>query len=255
MNQLMAQDLSFDHAIDDAVTKISVERKDETIVFDSRMAWRFAVNSFKVFVIADPLVAASRVMGNRRGEVEIYTDLDDAKSKLIERGKLENERFIDIYGVDNFDYSNYNLVIDSTYSTPDELAGIIYDRFQDYCKSSVDTLDILMAPASLYPLSGGGYVDLVTPETQDEDNYPHNQISVIVFDGYHYVIDGQLYVLAAIMNKESFINVNLVDIDKYKFCKFSQSLISMIQADGLAFLQKYEEMGNFRYKSYPGYYS
>ena len=98
MNQLMAQDLSFDYAIDDAVTKISVERKDETIIFDSRMAWRFAVNSFKVFVIVDPLVAASRVIGNQRGEVEIYADPEDAKLKLIERGRLENKRFIDITG-------------------------------------------------------------------------------------------------------------------------------------------------------------
>jgi cytidylate kinase len=255
MNQLMAQDLSFDHAIDDAVTKISVERKDETIVFDSRMAWRFAVNSYKVFVIVDPLVAASRVMGNQRGEVEIYNDLEEAKSKLIERGKLENERFIDIYGVDNFDYSNYNLVIDSTYSTPDELADIIYDRFKNYCNSSVDTPDILMAPASLYPLSGGGYVDLKTLEMQAEDKCLHSQTTITAFDGYHYVIDGQLHVLAAIMNKESFIDVKLVDTDKYPFCKSSQNLIPMIQADGLKFLRMYEEIGNFRYRSYPEYYS
>jgi len=137
MNQLMAQDLSFDHTIDDAVTKISIERKDETIIFDSRMAWKFAVNSFKVFVTVDPLVAASRVMDSPRGAEEVYSDLEDAKQKLIERGRIENERFKDIYGVDNFDFSNYDLVIDSTYETPKALASLVYDKFQIYkCNKS-----------------------------------------------------------------------------------------------------------------------
>ena len=256
MNQLMAQDLSFDHAIDDAVMKISVERKDETIVFDSRMAWRFAVNSFKIFIIVDPLVAASRVMDNRRGEVEVYTDLQDAKSKLIKRGKLENERFIDIYGVDNFDYSNYNLVIDSTCSTPDELANIIYDRFKNYCNSSVDTLDILVAPASLYPLSWSGEIDLDALELHiKEKKYLTSQVIVTVIDGYHYIVDGYLQVLAAIMNRENFISVILVDTDKHPFYKSEQNLISRIQADGPTVLQKFEEIGKFRYRSYPEFES
>ena len=134
MNQLMARDLSFDHAIDGAVAKISVEREGETIIFDSRMAWRFAENSFKVFVTVDPLVAASRVMGSPRGQEEVYSDLEDAKQKLIERGRIENERFKDIYRVDNFDFNNYDLVIDSTNETPEALASLVYDKFQEYCK-------------------------------------------------------------------------------------------------------------------------
>ena len=133
MNTLMAHDLSFDHAIDDAVTRISVERENETILFDSRMAWKFAVKSFKVFVTVDPDVAAVRVMGSQRGEVEVYTDPEDAKAKLFERSRLEQERFIEIYGVDYFDFSHYDFVIDSSNATPDELADVVYEKFQEYC--------------------------------------------------------------------------------------------------------------------------
>jgi len=132
MNSLMATDLSFDHAIDDAVKKISIDRASETIIFDSRMAWHFAVNSFKVFVNVDPLVAAQRVISDQRGDVEIYADLEDAKNKLMERAKLENERFIEIYGVDYFDYSNYDLVIDSTNASQETLADLVYDRFTEF---------------------------------------------------------------------------------------------------------------------------
>ena len=139
MNTLMARDLSFDHAIDDATARISVERGNETIIFDSRMAWRFAKKSFKVFVTVDQDVAASRVMGSQRGEVEVYTDFEDAKSKLIERSRLEQERFIEIYGVDYLDHSNYNLILDSTHKTPEELANIVFDKFQEYCLSYIET--------------------------------------------------------------------------------------------------------------------
>ena len=131
MNNLMARDLSFDYSIDDAVRQISLDRASETIIFDSRMAWHFAVNSFKVFVNVDPSVAAARVINDLRGEVEAYSDLEDAKMKLFERAKLENERFIEIYGVDYFDYSNYDLVIDSTNAAPDELAALVYEKFME----------------------------------------------------------------------------------------------------------------------------
>ena len=254
MNQLMAQDLSYDHAIDDAVTKLSIDRKAETIIFDSRMAWRFAVNSFKVFVIVDPLVAASRVISNQRGEEEIYINLEDAKSKLIERGKLENERFIDIYGVDNFDYSNYNLVIDSTYSTADELAIIIYDKFQAYCVSFAQTHDVIMAPTSLYPLAGVKESDHKTLKLyRDKKEYLHSDITVAVFEGYHYIVDGNLQVLAAIMNNERFINVKLVDTEKFPYYKSATNLISKIQAAGISIIHDFEDIGKFQYKSYPSY--
>jgi len=134
MNELMAHDLSYDHAIDDAVTKISVERADETIIFDSRMAWNFAVNSFKVFVTVDPQVAAVRVMGSQRGDVEVYETVEDAKAKLIERSRLEQERFNEIYGVDYLDHSHYDLVIDSTDKTPEELADVIFNKFQEFAR-------------------------------------------------------------------------------------------------------------------------
>jgi len=213
------------------------------------------VKSYKVFVVVDPLVAASRVMGNQRGNEEVYTDLEDAKTKLIERSRLENERFIDIYGVNNLDYSNYNLVIDSTYSTPDILANIIYDKFRDYCMSGAETHDVVMAPASLYPLAGISELNLKKLELyREKKEYLNSFATVIVFDGYHYIVDGYHQVLAAIMNGESFIDVELVDTDNHSLFKSQQHLISTIQAVGISAVHDFEKTGNFRYKSYPDYY-
>ena len=255
MNQLMSQDLSYDHAIDDAVTKISVDRKNETIVFDSRMAWKFAVNSFKVFITVDPLVAATRVMTDSRGEEEVYTNVEEAKSKLIERGKLENERFKAIYGVDYLDYLNYNLVIDSTYAPPDEIAAIIYERYRDYCISGGEACNIMMSPTSLYPLARISDIDVGTLNKYEESKeYLHNYSSIIVFNGYHFFVEGHYRVLAAIINKEEFINVELVNTEKYPFFKNEENLISELQATGISSVYEFEEIGKFRYKSYPSFY-
>lgn len=128
LNQKMMTDPAFDHVIDDAVTEISKER--DHIIFDSRMAWHFACNAFKVFISVDPDEAAKRVFSAGRGEVETYKTTEEAKSALLERGALERERFISIYGVDYTDPANYDLVLDSTHSSSEEIADLIIREFE-----------------------------------------------------------------------------------------------------------------------------
>lgn len=135
MNKLMESDHKYDHAIDDTTTKISIERKDENILFDSRLAWHFAENSFKVFLSVSLDVAANRVMGDNRGDVETYKSLDDCKQQLKARATTEDRRYKEIYNIEYFDYSNYNLVLDSTDCTPDILAKILMDEHDFYVKA------------------------------------------------------------------------------------------------------------------------
>ena len=127
LNERMMTDPSFDHIIDDTVTKISVER--DHIIFDSRMAWHFAKNAFRVYLSVDTAEAAHRVFMAERGNVETYATEDDAREALEKRAELERERFLDIYGVDYADPSNYDLVIDSTDKTSEIVADIIIEEF------------------------------------------------------------------------------------------------------------------------------
>ena len=248
MNKMMKQDISYDHLIDDTTTKISIEKRDETIIFDSRMAWKFAVNSFKVFVTVDPFVAATRVMANPRGDVEFYTNIEDAKLKMIERCNVECERFMDFYGVDIFDYSNYDLVIDSTCVTADELASNVYSKYKEFLKADTKSSDILLSPTSLYPLAKANNINVDTLHYhQKSRNYLIDPVSIVVFNGYHYIIDGHHRTLAAILNDEKLIKVTMAD-------KCTENFISEIQAIGLSAVYDFEEIGRFRYKSYPDLY-
>ena len=132
LNKRLNEDPSLDHEIDGTVTKLSEERKDDKLIFDSRMAWHFAKNTFKIFLTIEPMEAAKRVMNNQRGEEERYTDVDDACAKLVERSRVERDRFVDIYGVDYYDYNNFNIVVDTTSRTPDEVVAIIMENYEAY---------------------------------------------------------------------------------------------------------------------------
>ena len=132
LNERLKIDHSLDDEIDGTVTRISKERKDDKLIFDSRMAWHFAVDTFKVFLTIDPTVAAERVMKNQRGAEERYESVEDARAGLIKRGDVERERFMQIYGVDYFDPNNYNVIVDTTTRTPEEIVNIIMEAFDSY---------------------------------------------------------------------------------------------------------------------------
>lgn len=132
LNQLMCSDKKYDNMIDDATTRISRENKDKDIIFDSRLAWHFVEHSFKVFVSVSLEVAAERVMNDQRGAEEKYTSLEEAKKLLAERAATEKVRYKDIYNLNYMDFSNYDLIIDSTYCTPDKIAEIILIEAKEF---------------------------------------------------------------------------------------------------------------------------
>ena len=136
LNKRLNDDPSLDHEIDGTVTKISEERKNDKLIFDSRMAWHFAKDTFKIFLTIDPMEAAKRVMLNQRGAEEHYETVEEACEKLVERSRVERDRFVDIYGVDYYDYNNFNIVVDTTSRTPDEIVAIIMENYDKYSADS-----------------------------------------------------------------------------------------------------------------------
>ena len=74
LNKYMAENLDndYDKLIDNKTIEISEKSTNQRIVFDSRMAWHFVKNSYKVFVIIDKYTAAERVIGADRGKEEVW---------------------------------------------------------------------------------------------------------------------------------------------------------------------------------------
>ena len=120
-----------DDLIDNTTIRVASERKGDKLIFDSRMAWHFVPGAFKVFVTVDPRVAAERVMKDPRPG-EPAEDVDELCAELVERSKVEQARFQYLYGVDYYDYKNFDLVVDSSSRTPDEVMAIVWEYFNAF---------------------------------------------------------------------------------------------------------------------------
>jgi cytidylate kinase len=131
LNANLDSDRSMDDLIDNTTIRVAAERKEDKLIFDSRMAWHFVPDSFKVFVTVDPCVAAERVMKDPRPG-EPAEDVNVLCAELVERSKVEQERFRYLYGVDYYEYQNFNLVVDSSDRCPDEVADLVWEGFLNY---------------------------------------------------------------------------------------------------------------------------
>lgn len=175
MNRLMCSDHKYDHLIDDTTAKISRENPDKPIVFDSRLAWNFVEKSFKVFLSVSQTVAAERVYNDNRGEVEKYASVEDARNQLKLRAETENVRYRDIYGLDYFNFNNYNLILDSTWCTPECLASLLIREEQEYerrlASGECPAVKILISPKRL-----GVAAD--TPDFALEQLYPDGIVTL-----------------------------------------------------------------------------
>ena len=133
-NKVMTSDPKYDFMIDEETHRISVERADDKILYDSRMAWHFAENSFKVYLYVATEISAKRILADpTRGAVEQYRDLDDAIAQINDRMMEENKRYRQIYNVDHLDLDNFDLVIDTAHRSCEEVSALMKQEFDLFC--------------------------------------------------------------------------------------------------------------------------
>lgn len=121
-----------DALVDNQIIDIGKNRMSENIVIDSRLAWHFIPQSFKVFIDVDLNVAAKRLLEANRENENVNT-IEESKQALEHRWKIENERYQELYATNNLNLNNYDLVISSNNKTPEEIVEIIYQRYIKLC--------------------------------------------------------------------------------------------------------------------------
>ena len=100
------------------------------LVVDSRLAWHFIPQSFKVFLKTDLIVSANRILGDNRRENEKYSSQEEAFSRIIARKASENKRYMELYGVDCSDLSNFDFIVDTSFITPERVADIVCAEYK-----------------------------------------------------------------------------------------------------------------------------
>lgn len=134
-NEYIEDKSEIDKYIDEEMIKY-VDGKDNLVV-DSRLAWHFIKDSFKVFITVDVETAANRLLldSKNRNVEEKYESVDEAKMAIIKRQNYEKDRYKREYGINILDYNNYDLVIDSTNLSTEEISNMIIEEYNEWLQN------------------------------------------------------------------------------------------------------------------------
>lgn len=131
LNKISETDRSIDDEIDNYV--ITMGKTSDNLIIDSRLAWHFIPDAFKVYLSVDPMVGAERVFSAFRSD-ENNPTLEATLENNLKRQEIEDQRFYRLYNVHFRNHDNYDLVIDTSISSPEAIAGRIKAYFDKRSK-------------------------------------------------------------------------------------------------------------------------
>ena len=104
-----------------------------TLLLMQDFGWYAVPESFKVYLKVNIDVAAKRAFeDSTRKSSEKFATVEEQKADMEKRYQIENERYWNLYGVRKEDESNYDLVIDTTKLTPEQVAIKIEMAYKEW---------------------------------------------------------------------------------------------------------------------------
>ena len=123
LSKLAEKDKSIDIELDKRQAELG--KKEDNFVMDSRLGWHFIPNSIKVFLDIDINEAAKRIFNEKR-QHEQYKDVQESIEKIKARIKSEEKRYREYYGIGYKEKKNYDIIINTTHTSPEEVVdGIL----------------------------------------------------------------------------------------------------------------------------------
>ena len=101
----------------------------DNIILDSRLGFYTQPKAFKILLDVDENIAWERIFKAER-DTDKHATKKHAINEVKERNLNDEERYKKLYDVDLWDSSNYNLVIDTSERTPEEILEIILEEFK-----------------------------------------------------------------------------------------------------------------------------
>lgn len=137
VNILAETEKEIDHQVDQKLRDIGA--KDDELVIDSRMAWHWMPQSFKVYLDLDLAIAAERILDNMTAEriqaENIPPDTGAYTEVLQKRLNSEVKRYYDLYQVNPYDTNNYDLVIDTSKNNPDQVTSAVLELYTQWIEN------------------------------------------------------------------------------------------------------------------------
>ena len=127
MSKLAEKDFSIDNYLDSHLRKLA--KKDNYLV-DARLGFHFIPSSFKIFLKVKESTGVKRIMNDSRIE-ESSRDFLKLLNEVKRRKKSERLRYKKYYNLIITKESNFDLIIDTSHFSPEEVVSIIIQYLID----------------------------------------------------------------------------------------------------------------------------
>lgn len=124
-----------DKDVDEYQVKLS--RIGDDIIVSGRLSHAFIPDSFKVLTEADIVIRAVRLYRTKK---ENFTNLVEGIRKLEQREESDALRYFKYYSINPYDKTGFNLVIDTTITSPLEAVNLILEKLNLYNKNGLDPI-------------------------------------------------------------------------------------------------------------------
>lgn len=123
LNKLGEKEFWTDKKADEFQKKIAQTEKN--FVMDGWIAFHFIPESFKIFIDVNSDIAAHRIFIDQRPDEEYLNSEKAVKKQILDRLEKTRQRFLKYYQVDFINKDYYDLIIDSTKISPEEVVSKI----------------------------------------------------------------------------------------------------------------------------------
>jgi cytidylate kinase len=118
-----------DHILDDRQKNLGKE--EDNFIIDGRLAFYFIPHAVKIFLQVESHEAAKRIFHDEsRSDVESHFNIEEAAKNIEIRRDSENERYMKYYGVHIYDMDLYDIVVDTTGRSTNEVFNEVIQKMQ-----------------------------------------------------------------------------------------------------------------------------
>ena len=222
-------------------------------IIDSRLAFHNIPEAFSVRLTTKPNVAGKRLFNEKtRGKEDSkYKSIEEATKEREERRIGEKERYLNRYGVNLEDEENYDLIIDTSYSTPSDIAEVIlecekcYATSQQFSKKWISPEELLPLQSERDTLGKGesGYnFEEIAESIKNKGYIPNQVIETINVDNLNYIIEGHHRNFAAAYAGKTLVPYNVLAKDDEEIPNYKNTARQRADSVTLNYLYGHEWM-------------
>jgi len=134
--EFYSQSKDVDKLVDDYLIKLGKEQNN--FLVESRTAFHFIPHSIKIYLDVDKKVVAERIFKetkeeNDRNEKK-YESVEEALKSINDRLEMEAERYAKLYDLDVHDKAYYDIILNTTDLTIEEVKAKLLNLIEVYYK-------------------------------------------------------------------------------------------------------------------------